>query len=89
VGQKVKEGEVLASLKSDSVTIDMITAQTTLATAQRDLQDSICLRTYGNPSIQAGFCDNKSGAVVWATPLSRRLLFLFRFVSRANIGTMP
>lgn len=39
VGDKVKEGAVLASLKADSVTSDMITAQATLATAQRDLDD--------------------------------------------------
>lgn len=39
VGQKVKTGDVLATLKADSVTTDMITAQATLATAQRDLQD--------------------------------------------------
>lgn len=41
VGQKVKEGDILASLKSDSVTTDMITAQATLATAQRDLEDLV------------------------------------------------
>ncbi len=41
VGQKVNEGDVLATLKADSVTTDMITAQATLATAQRDLQDMI------------------------------------------------
>jgi len=39
VGQKVKEGEILASLKADSVTTDMITAQATLATAQRELEE--------------------------------------------------
>jgi multidrug efflux pump subunit AcrA (membrane-fusion protein) len=39
VGDKVKEGAILASLKADSVTTDMITAQATLATAQRDLED--------------------------------------------------
>jgi multidrug efflux pump subunit AcrA (membrane-fusion protein) len=39
VGQKVKEGDILAALKSDSVTTDMITAQADLATAQRDLED--------------------------------------------------
>ncbi len=38
VGQKVKEGDILAALKSDSVTTDMITAQADLATAQRDLE---------------------------------------------------
>ncbi len=41
VGQEVKEGEVLAALKADSVTTDMITAQATLATAQRDLADLV------------------------------------------------
>ena len=41
VGQKVKEGDVLATLKADSVTTDMITAQATLATAQRDLEDMV------------------------------------------------
>jgi HlyD family secretion protein len=39
VGQKVKEGEVLAALQADSVATDMITAQATLATAIRDLED--------------------------------------------------
>jgi HlyD family secretion protein len=38
VGQKVNEGDILAALKSDSVTTDMIMAQAVLATAQRDLQ---------------------------------------------------
>lgn len=38
-GDKVKEGDVMASLKADSVTSDMISAQATLATAQRDLDD--------------------------------------------------
>lgn len=39
VGQKVNENDVLASLKSDSVSTDMIAAQADLATAQRDLED--------------------------------------------------
>ena len=39
VGQKVKEGDILVSLKADSVTTDMITAQADLATAQRNLQN--------------------------------------------------
>jgi len=41
VGQKVKEGDILAALKADSVTTDMITAQADLATAQRDLEDLV------------------------------------------------
>ncbi len=41
IGQKVKEADILATLKADSVTTDMITAQATLATAQRDLQDMV------------------------------------------------
>ena len=41
VGDKVKEGDVLASLKADSVTSDMIAAQADLATAQRDLDDLV------------------------------------------------
>ena len=39
VGQKVKENDVLASLKSDSVATAMIQALSDLATYQRDLQD--------------------------------------------------
>ncbi len=37
VGQKVKEGDILAALKADSVATDMITAQADLATAQGNL----------------------------------------------------
>ena len=39
VGQKVKENDILASLKADSVSTIMIQAESDLATAQRDLQN--------------------------------------------------
>jgi HlyD family secretion protein len=39
VGQKVKQGDILASLRLDSVPAEVATGQSDLATAQRDLQD--------------------------------------------------
>jgi HlyD family secretion protein len=39
IGQAVKAGEVLAILKADSVSADILTAQSELATAQRALQE--------------------------------------------------
>lgn len=39
VGQKVKTGDVLASLKADSVPASLVSAQSDLASAKRDLED--------------------------------------------------
>jgi len=41
VGDKVKSNDVLASLRLDSVESDIVTGQSELATAQRDLQDML------------------------------------------------
>lgn len=41
VGDKIKINDILASLRSDSVSSDIATGQSDLATAQRDLQDLI------------------------------------------------
>ena len=41
VGDKVKLNDILASLRLDSVESDIVTGQSNLATAQRDLQDMI------------------------------------------------
>lgn len=41
VGDKVKINDILAALRSDSVSSDVATGQSDLATAQRDLQDII------------------------------------------------